>query len=252
MLACTNCPSVGRTKSISLWLPHSDRWNLILHALYLFALSSLTPPLSICPSLSNCCTMFSLCTALTITGTHYKFFVMYYSTTPTHYIWQQIQISCRSQLSWVCRWEGVEINITLLTAHQLMFTDYQTQHLKKETTFHLCLEQIQLQKKEKKCQVSWSVIKLRQFMWLSALHGRHRSQHSFFVIMPEVFPAKMTKNSSVNIRTQLLVIPLNGRHFLKDALNAEKTIQWWDRWCYPSYGLDMWKLGSLLYGGGYN
>lgn len=79
---------------------------------------------------------------------------------------------------YACAGERGAINITPVTAHQLMSITYHTQHLKKETTFHLCLEERQLWKLR---QPRWSLIKLRQFIWLSALGGRRSSQHSLSV-----------------------------------------------------------------------
>lgn len=79
---------------------------------------------------------------------------------------------------YACSGERGAININHVTAHQLMFITYHTQHLKRETTFHLCLEQRLLQKLS---QLRWSLIKLRRFIWLSGLFGRRGSQHSLSV-----------------------------------------------------------------------
>lgn len=43
-------------------------------------------------------------------------------------------------MSYECAGEGAAINITLVTAHQLMFIAHDTLHLKRENAFHLCLE----------------------------------------------------------------------------------------------------------------
>lgn len=69
--------------------------------------------------------------ALTNTGTRWKQQHMpstvYSSTWPTPVVCQQMKRSCRT----ACAGDRGRINITTVTAHQLMFITHHTQHLKK-------------------------------------------------------------------------------------------------------------------------
>lgn len=126
----------------------------------------------------------------TNSGTHQRHICFLYCPTwPTHVVCQQTKRSC---IVYACAGEREAINITPVTAHQLMFITYHTQHLKKETTFHLCLEQRQLQKLS---QLEWSLIKLRRFIWLSALGGRRSSQNSLSVILSAVSLGLVTETA---------------------------------------------------------
>lgn len=121
------------TKSTSLWLPHSVRWSPILHTNHL--LSPLHP---LCHSLSN---FFSF-VLLQFWRTHkywdmlkaatYAFHCIYCSSTwPIPLVCQQMKRSCRTECVFAYAGDKGGIDITTVTAHQLMFITHHTQHLKK-------------------------------------------------------------------------------------------------------------------------